>query len=386
MDTQNKGIGCRTLFFVVVLALFMGVLSGGAAGGSIAYFVAQQQRPATSLVASAPAPGAATQVVSLQQDSAIVQSIKKVNPAVVTVFATTQQQAPSRFGPRSRQGQATGTGVVIDAKGYIITNQHVIDGATQIQVLFEDGGKSDAQLIGSDAFSDIAVLQVSDRAMPAVAELGDSKSLQVGEPVIAIGSALGDFRDTVTVGVVSGLNRQLSANEGSSLEGLIQTDAAINHGNSGGPLVNVRGQVIGINTLVISTDNNGDAAQGLGFSVPVNTVKYVSAQLLSNGRVSRPFLGVTYTMLSPQVAAANNVAVQEGAWIQEVTATGPAARAGLKVGDVVTAINSAPLNADTPLPAVLLKSKVGDTVTLSVQRGNQTLTVDVKLADRPPTG
>jgi 2-alkenal reductase len=315
-----------------------------------------------------------------------VQAIKKVNPSVVTVLATTQQQIRSPFGPRTRQGQATGSGVIIDSKGYIVTNQHVIDGATQIQVLFEDGGKSDAKLVGGDAFSDIAVLQVSDRAMPGVAELGDSKSMQVGEPVIAIGSALGDFRDTVTVGVVSGLNRQLSANEGSSLEGLIQTDAAINHGNSGGPLVNVSGQVIGINTLVISTDNNGDAAQGLGFSVPVNTVKYVAAQLLATGRVSRTFLGVSYTTLSPQVAAANNLSVQQGAWVQEITANSPSAAAGLKVGDVITAINGTALSEDNPLPTVLLKSKVGDTVKLAVRRGDQTLSVDVKLADRPTTG
>ncbi|MBI5876282.1 MAG: trypsin-like peptidase domain-containing protein [Chloroflexi bacterium] len=386
METQSRGVGCRTLFVVVMLALFVGLLGGGAAGGSIAYLMSSQQRAASPVVASAPAAGAAAQVVAVQPDSAIVQAVKRVNPAVVTIVATTQQRIPSASGPRNRQGQATGTGVVIDDKGYIVTNQHVIDGATAIQVLFQDGGKSDAKLIGSDAFSDLAVLQVTDRAMPGVAELGDSKALQQGEPVIAIGSALGDFRDTVTVGVVSGLNRQLSANEGSSLEGLIQTDAAINHGNSGGPLVNISGQVIGINSLVVSTDNNGQSAQGLGFAVPVNTVKYVAAQLLASGRVSRPFMGVTYTTLNPQIAAANNLAPKQGAWIQEISAGGPAARAGLKVGDVITAINGTALTADAPLPTILLKNKVGETVTLSVQRGDQTLNVDVKLADRPTTG
>lgn len=386
MDTQNRGVGCRTLFVVVVLALIVGVLGGGVAGGSIAYVMASQQKPVAQIISSAPAASPAAQVQAIKQDSAIVEAVKKINPAVVTVVVTTQTRVNSAFGPRNRQGQATGTGVVIDEKGYIVTNQHVVDGATAVQVLFQDGGKSDAKVIGADAFSDLAVLQVSDRAMPGVAELGDSKNLQQGEPVIAIGSALGDFRDTVTVGVVSGLNRQLSANEGSALEGLIQTDAAINHGNSGGPLVNINGQVIGINTLVVSTDNNGQLAQGLGFAVPVNTLKYVTAQLLASGRVARPFMGVTYTTLNPAIAAANNLAAKQGAWVQEITANGPAARAGLKAGDIITEINGTPLTADAPLPTVLLKSKVGDSVTLTVQRGGQTITVDVKLVDRPSTG
>jgi 2-alkenal reductase len=319
-------------------------------------------------------PHTPSQVITLQQSTAIVEAVSKVKPAVVTVLNTLRT--------RAGRGQATGTGVIVDAKGYIVTNNHVVEGAQKIEVLFENGDKAEAKLIGADAFSDLAVLQVTSKAMPAVAQLGDSSNLQVGEPVIAIGSALGNFRNTVTVGVVSGLNRRLSANDASSQEGMIQTDAAINHGNSGGPLLNAAGQVIGINTLVVRDASSGDVAEGLGFAIPVNTVKYVTAQLTDKGKVTRPFIGITYQMLNAQVAAANNVNTKEGAWIQDVTANSPAARAGLKSGDVITSINGAALTEEAPLPALMLKFKPGDTVQLTLWRDGKMLTVSLTLAER----
>jgi 2-alkenal reductase len=381
MDNQSRRFGCGTLLAVLVLALFAGVLGGGAAGGSLAYYMAKQAPPPAAipapLVSQATQPNAPSQIITLKQDTAIVESVKKVKPAVVTVLTTLRT--------RSGRGQATGTGVIVDAKGYIITNNHVVEGAQKIEVLFENGDKSEAKLIGADAFSDLAVLQVTGKTMPAVAPLGDSAALQVGEPVIAIGSALGNFRNTVTVGVVSALNRRLSANDASAQEGLIQTDAAINHGNSGGPLLNAAGQVVGINTLVVRDTSGGDVAEGLGFAIPVNTAKYVFAQLTDKGKVARPFIGITYQTLNAQVAAANNVNAKEGAWVQDVTANSPAARAGLRSGDVVTSINGATLTEDTPLPALMLKFKPGDTVQLTVLRDGKTLTLSLTLAERPTT-
>jgi 2-alkenal reductase len=380
MDNQLKRFGCGTLLLVLLLALFAGVLGGGAAGGALAYYmVSQAPQPAAlpaPIVQQATQPNAPSQIITLKQDTAIVEAVKKVKPAVVTVLNTLRT--------RTGRGQATGTGVIVDAKGYIITNNHVVEGAQKIEVLFENGDKIEAKLVGADAFSDLAVLQVTGKTMPAVAQLGDSAALQVGEPVIAIGSALGNFRNTVTVGVVSALNRRLSANDASAQEGLIQTDAAINHGNSGGPLLNAAGQVIGINTLVVRGDSS-DAAEGLGFAIPVNTVKYVTAQLTDKGKVARPFIGITYQMLNAQVAAANNVNAQEGAWIQDVTANSPATRAGLKSGDVITSINGTTLTEESPLPTLLLKFKPGDTVQLAVLRDGKTLTLSLTLAERPTT-
>ncbi|MBI3732711.1 MAG: trypsin-like peptidase domain-containing protein [Chloroflexi bacterium] len=378
MEIQSRGLGRRSLLAVALIALLVGALGGGAAGGGLAYYLAQRA-PVAVAAASQPAPqtAAQTQVMSLKQDSAIVDAVKKVKPAVVTVVNTMQAT-----GSRARQAQALGTGVIVDAKGYIVTNNHVVEGAKQLEVLFENGSKADAQLIGTDPFSDLAVVRVTGRAMPAVATLGDSAVLQVGEPVIAIGSALGDFKNTVTVGVVSGLNRRLGANDASAIEGLIQTDAAINHGNSGGPLLNAAGQVVGINTLVVRNDGGGDVAEGLGFAIPVNLVKTVSGQLIARGKVTRPFLGVSYVPLNPQLAAANDLSVKAGAWVQEVTAGSPAARAGLKAGDVLTAIGDQTLDDDTPLVSALIKHQPGETVPLTIWRGGQTLTLNVTLIER----
>ena len=169
--------------------------------------------------------------------------------------------------------------MIIDKQGHIVTNAHVVDGARQLDVIFADGTKTSAKLVGADSASDIAVLQVSG-SVPGVLSFGDSNAIQLGETVIAIGSPLGSYRGSVTAGVVSGLNRSV---QGSGETGLIQTDAAINHGNSGGPLLNLAGQVIGINTLVVQNTNSGDLAEGLGFAIPSNTVSAVVKQLLAQG-------------------------------------------------------------------------------------------------------
>src|SRR5687768_16412236 len=232
------------------------------------------------------------------EQQAVVQVVERISPAVVTVVNRIENN--QGFG-----GEARGSGVIIDRDARIITNNHVIEGATQggLEVIFSNGDTASAQLVGADLVSYLAVLKV-DRQVPAFAELGDSTGIKVGETVIAIGSALGSFENTVTVGVVSGLNRTLR-DVNINMENMIQTDAAINHGNSGGPLLNLSGQVIGINTAVVrgGTGLQSDVAEGLGFAIPANTVKTVSSQLIENGQVRRPFLGVASRPISRMVSS-----------------------------------------------------------------------------------
>ncbi|HLH74343.1 MAG TPA: trypsin-like peptidase domain-containing protein [Chloroflexota bacterium] len=325
-------------------------------------------------------PTAPTQMAN--GDEPFVSVVKKAGPAVVTVV----NQAPpiqTAFG-QIGQPEALGSGVIIDKDGHIVTNNHVVAGGGSFQVIFANGQqKVPATLVGRDPVSDIAVLKVNV-PVPAVATFGNSDDLQIGEQVVAIGSALGDFRNTVTHGIVSGLDRTLPADSGEALSGLIQTDAPINHGNSGGPLLNLQGQVIGINTAVVrSTGVGGDIAEGLGFAIPSNTVKQIADQLIQHGVVPRPFLGVTAGMISPPIASYYGLSVTHGALIQSVEAGSPADKAGLKAGDVITAVDGTTLDDTHSLANVLLAHKVGDSVQLSVTRGNQSLTLTATLGQRP---
>ncbi|MFL5733523.1 MAG: S1C family serine protease [Chloroflexia bacterium] len=220
------------------------------------------------------APSAAQQAAPAQQ-SGVVDAravAKQAGPAVVTIVSTMQVQS-RRFGGGSRTAQASGTGIIIDSKGDIVTNHHVIANAQSLEVIYADGARVAATVVGQDANGDVAVIKVSGK-VPAVAQFGDSSKLEMGQPVVAIGTALGDYANTVTQGVVSGLHRKIP-DAGPSAKDMIQTDAAINHGDSGGPLLDLNGNVIGINTAVISVDTTGEVAQGLGFAIPSNTVKSV---------------------------------------------------------------------------------------------------------------
>ncbi len=275
------------LILIVLLAMMIGIVGGGVMGGAVSYYVLRLQpqptaaAPAAELAVAKSNPTQTTPTQAITQtvteNSATIDVTKKAEPAVVTIINTMQSRSTRRFG--NLTPTAEGSGVIIDQQGHIVTNAHVVDGASQLQVVYSDGTKVDAKLIGADSNNDIAVLQVSGK-VPAYLSFGDSNTVQPGESVIAIGSALGTYEGTVTTGIVSGLNRSV---DGSGMSGLIQTDAAINHGNSGGPLLNLSGQVIGINTLVVRVTDSGDVAEGLGFSIPSNTVTSVVQQILSQG-------------------------------------------------------------------------------------------------------
>jgi 2-alkenal reductase len=317
--------------------------------------------------------------VTVTEDSAIVEAVADVKPAVVTVINTLPPQR-DMFG-RVVEPQASGSGVIISVEGYIVTNNHVVENSQSLEVIYADDTKVPATLVGGDAFSDLAVLQVAGE-VPDVAELGDSAALLPGEPAIAIGSPLGVFKGTVTVGVVSAVGRRLQVAEGLWMEGLIQTDAAINQGNSGGPLINSAGQVIGINTAIVRGSQMGAVAEGLGFSIASNTVKEVSAQIIQFGKVRRPYLGVQWVPVDPQVASAYDLPVEFGAYIQEVEPGTPADRAGLEPGDIITAIDGQPIDAENGFVTVLMRFDPGDEVELTVVRDGREITVNVTLGTR----
>jgi len=387
---SRERLGCWSLTLIVVLSLLAGGMAGGLLGATAAMWLMGQSKPLALPSATVqpplppspiPTPVSLPSVITLQEESATTEVVKKVGPAVVTVVNLRMPQWD--FWGDLTQPRSLGSGVIIDPQGYVVTNNHVVEGNESLSVIMASGDKKDAELMGTDAFSDLAVLHIEGDNFPA-AELGDSSQLQPGERVIAIGSALGDFRNTVTSGVISGLERSIAVDESFALEGLIQTDTAINHGNSGGPLVNLQGQVIGINTLIIRGDNySRDAAEGLGFAIPSNTVHLVAEQLISKGRVSRPFLGISHQEVTPRLAAYYNLAVNQGILALQVAPATPASQAGLKAGDVIVAISGDPIDPENPFLNVLMRHQVDETVTLNVNRFGHELALEVTLEERP---
>ena len=384
---RRNGIGCWAVTLIVLISLMLGTVGGAVGGGTVAWLAVSRLRPTVvavdkPVVASPVVQPPSTQL-RLETTTAVVQSVAKVRPAVVTVINTQKpQQVFSFWGRQVIQPKSSGSGVIISKDGYILTNNHVIEDQDSLEVVFASGDKASAHLIGADPYADSAVIKV-DSPVPAVAEFGDSSALQPGETVIAIGSALGDFKNTVTVGVVSATGRSLDTGNGFSLEGLIQTDAAINHGNSGGPLVNALGQVIGINTAIVRNDNSsGDVAEGLGFAIPSNTVKSVADQIVKKGYVSRAYLGIRYVTITPEVAGANGLSIDWGVYVKGVDSGSPAEKAGLRTGDIITDIGSDQISADLSYTNALLHHQPGEQVTLKVWRSNKTLSLEVTFGEQ----
>ncbi len=374
------------LTLTILFAAVVGILGGALMGGLTGYYVAVSAVPSPVYVVATPvantsvnpsnlqaAPPATTNL-TLKEDSAVIDAVRQARPAVVTIINDMQPHG-GFFG--SSTVTASGSGVIVDTRGYIVTNQHVIDGEKNLQVIYADGTKAPASVVGADNSSDIAVIKV-DGKMPAVAQFGDSNGLLPGQVAIAIGSPLGDFRGTVTIGIVSALNRRVGRQQG-----LIQTDAAINNGNSGGPLINSLGQVIGINTLVVRSTNEGNVAEGLGFAIPSNVVRDILAQLIAKGKVERPYIGVTYQDVDPQLASELNLNTTNGVVVTQVDQNSPAGKVGLRENDVILAIDSNKLDSDHSLQSLLFDHKAGDTVTLTVWRDGKQISVPLMLTLRP---
>lgn len=362
---------------IVVLGILIGIVGGGIMGGLAGMYLARSM-PASAAVPLAQPVKAVTenqppiiQNLSVNADTQIIEAVRKVEPAVVTIV--------TNVGGIGFGIQGSGSGVIISKEGHVVTNYHVIEGANNVTIIYSDGGRVNPTIVGVDPVTDIAVLKVNGE-VPAWVEFGDSSALQLGEWVIAIGSPLGNYRGSVTVGVISGMNRRVP---GTNQENLLQTDAAINHGNSGGPLVNLAGQIVGINTLVVRDTVNGSPAEGLGFAVPSNTVRQVVEQLIARGRIDYPFIGITYTEVTPQIASQLDLRAKNGVVVTQVTPGSPAARAGIQPRDVILAINNDQIDESHTLRSILFKYRVGDQVTLTIERAGREMKIQLVLVARP---
>jgi S1-C subfamily serine protease len=294
----------KTLYLLLVIVVAAGsALTGAVAGGFAVYQAASQRQSIDSPLGSSTnlstnnTPEQSFTISSTNIETDITQSVQKVGPAVVTIVGTVPGQQ-TIFG-MTEDGKVSGSGFFISDQGYIITNNHVVDGTKDVSIILSDGTEQSATIVGTDPYSDIAVLK-TDGSVPAVVTLGNSDLLKPGESVIAIGSPLGDFKNSVTVGVVSATGRSIDTGQGYTVEGLIQTDAAINQGNSGGPLVNLAGEVIGVNNMIVRGSGGGNVvAEGLGFAISANTAQAVANQIIEKGYFSRPFMGISFQAITP---------------------------------------------------------------------------------------
>ncbi|MBI5613885.1 trypsin-like peptidase domain-containing protein [Candidatus Gottesmanbacteria bacterium] len=325
------------------------------------------------------------------EESVVIDVVDKVSPSVVTVGITKTRRAQdifeldpfNPFGPfQRRQGKAQkleqdiGSGFIVSTDGLIVTNKHVVsDTEAKYRVITKDDKTYDVEKIYRDPVNDLSILKINTSGLSPV-DLGDSGKIKVGQLAIAIGTALGEFRHTVTTGVVSGVGRGITAGspfEGASehLDNVIQTSAAINPGNSGGPLLNSSGQVIGVNTAISSEGQN------IGFALPINVVKDAIDNFNKTGQFNRPFLGVRYKTVTKEIGVLNDL--PEGAYVIEVVSDSPADKGGVKVEDIITKIDDSRLSGKTELAEVISKKKPGDTVTLTVWRDGKEVTLKVTL-------
>ena len=399
MANQRSGAGFLTIILVSLMAGLIGGMLGVVA---VLQFVntrppqMAQAQPATPTPLPSPTPTIQATPSPYPTPTALpsptatpVPGIDELTVRVVEANAHSVVTVVSLLEGTDSNGQpvktkALGSGIVVDRDGHIVTNEHVVRDAASLRVILPDGEEVVGVSVGVDELTDLAVLKISDHDLVPV-KFGDSSSLRPGQRVIAIGSALGGFRNTVTVGVVSGLGRQVIP-EGKeyALEGLIQTDAAINHGNSGGPLLNIRGEVIGVNTILIRRERDSEEiVQGISFAIPSNTVQEIVDQLIANGRVPRPYLGAETHLVTPEIKATYALSVDHGARVEAVAPGSPAEAAGLRHGDVILAVDGELINEDNPFINVLMRHHIGDSVELLIDRVGEELTLAVTLEERP---
>jgi len=320
--------------------------------------------------------------ITVTEDSATIAAVDKIAPTVVSIIS--ERDVQTIFGNTVHQ-TGGGTGFIIDENGLILTNKHVIETKADYKVLTSEGGSYEMEVVDMDPFFDLALVEIRATGLP-VAELGDSDALKVGQRVITVGNALGEFQNSVSAGIVSGIGRAITAIGSTSgserLEGVIQTDAAINPGNSGGPLVNIDGQVVGINTAT------SQGADGIGFALPINIAKTAIESVQAKGRIVRPMIGLRYIHITPEFAALNNMEQTAGALIARgdngelaVTPNGPADKADIEEGDIVLAVNGEKITKDISLTGLVQKYSSGDTITVELLRNGRELTKSVTLQE-----
>ena len=356
---------------IVALAVVAGIVSGSLSATAVSTVLRQ---PASAVGSQAPV-GDNVSNVRIDESSAIITAVQSAMPAVVKIQSSTGG------------GQATGSGFIYDADGWILTNRHVVADAQTLTVILSDSRELNGRVYGIDTLTDLAIVKVDATDLPTI-KIGSSADLEQGQLAIAIGNPLGEFENTVTTGVISGLGRQIVAgsqatSSSEQLNNLIQTDAAINPGNSGGPLLNSAGQVIGVNTAV-SQD-----AQGIGFAIPIDVARPIMQQAVDGKELTRPWIGIYYQPVTKQLADERNLSVDSGVIVDAsdtrpaVFPNSPAAQAGIQEGDVITAIDGTQLDAETDLAELMLLHQPGDKVTLSILRGGSSRDVQVTLGTLP---
>lgn len=346
-------------------------------------FLALSASGALDRDAAAPAASVGTTVgssqpVTIDESSATIDVAAAASPAVVRI--TTRGSATTDFGVIPESG--VGSGVIYDAAGWILTNRHVVEGSDELQVELNDGRTFTGTVYGIDTLTDLAIVKVDATGL-ATAALGVSDALKVGQLVIAIGSPLGTYSNSVTSGIVSATGRTITTDDGQTLNNLIQTDAAINPGNSGGPLLDANASVVGINTAIAADSN------GIGFAIPIDIARPIMAQAVAGEKLARPYMGVSYQTITRQLATAENLPVNEGALIggsqntPAVQPGTPAAEAGLQEGDIIVKVDGAAIDGDHPLDATLSQFSPGDIVAIEILRDGQTMTLSLTLGTRP---
>lgn len=383
---RTASTGMLALFLCAALAL------SACSGKSKTAATPSMQSVATAASAGAGVAGSAGNsptATSQQPPQSFRDIVSKVKPAIVQV--TNEQVVSGQLDQQLTVPAGVGSGVIYDGQGHVLTNNHVIEGASGLLVSLPDGRSFKATLAGADPQTDLAVLKIDGSNLP-VAALGDSSKLAPGDWLVAIGNALAlPGGPTVSVGVVSALGRtvqeppsQGSNTAGPFLFGLIQTDAPINPGNSGGALINMNGEVIGINTLVAGQAEQGVQAQNIGFAIAINTAKPIAQELVANGKVSHPFLGISYVPLNPALAARLGTTETKGAVVSDVMPGGPADKAGIRPRDIIVKVDGKTLDSESALAEALNAHKPGDKVTLTIARdSSKTEDVSVTLGEAP---
>lgn len=373
---KEKGQGFRQL------SLLLGIIFIAFTSGMLGAGLILQTNDVPNITSN---PAVDGNELSTGSEKSVSKIVESVGPSVVSIVV--ESQANTIFGTVMQSG--AGTGVIISGDGYILTNNHVVGNSKSATVMLDDGTVyENVEVVGSDPLNDIAFMKIKDAKDLPTVTLGDSSTVKVGQQVVAIGNALGQYQNTVTTGILSGVGRPVTAGSESggqqeNLVDLLQTDAAINSGNSGGPLVNMAGQVIGINTAIVADANN------IGFSIPINSTKGLIEGLLKTGEVKRAFLGVNFINITPSVAKELKLSVTEGAYVfgdNAVSPNSPAAKAGIEKGDIITKINDNQIGRSQGLSTIIGMYRPNTKVTITILRNGKTITKDVTLTAYQASG
>ncbi len=365
----------------ITIALLIVVAAGAGFGGSALFELVNPNQNTT------------TELISIESEGDAVQNVvEKVGPSVVSIVTTGKTTVNNSYynlfygGGREQETSSAATGVIISKDGYIVTNKHVVpESTTSVKVVTRDGTEyENVAVVARDPMNDIAFLKIADVSDLTPAEFSDN-DVKVGQKVIAIGNALGQYQNTVTAGIISGVGRTITAQtsdgQTETLTNLIQTDAAINQGNSGGPLVTYDGKIVGINTAIV------EDAEGLGFAIPISEVRGVADSVLDSGKISRAYLGIYYTTLTESIASSHKLPVNEGAYLMTsdglsaIVKGSPADKADLRTGDIIIAVDGEKITSDKSLSSITGTKKPGDKIELTVMRGDQEIKIKAELGE-----